>query len=132
MNLKNFIIGTIAAFIVSFALGGLFYQVLFPNLYPATEHNNPIMPMLGGLFSSMMFAYIFDKFAGAASTMKTAAIAGAIISLFNSLSMNFYMFSNKPFDMNHLLTEAVIAIVMGAFIGIAIWFAKSKFGSSES
>jgi hypothetical protein len=129
MNLKNFIIGTVAAFVVNFVLGGVFYQVLFPNLYPATEHNNMVMPILGGLFSSMMFAYVFDKFAGAASTLKSAGITGAMISLLSTLSMNFYMYSNKPFDMNHVLTEAFIAVVMGGCVGIAIWFAVSKFGS---
>lgn len=132
MNVKNLSIGTIAAFVVNFALGGLFYQVLFPNLYPATEHNNMMMPMLGGLLSAMMFSYIFEKCAGAVSTLKTAAITGAIVSLLSSLSMNFYMFSNKAFDLNHLMTEALIALVMGAAIGAAICFAKSKFGSNVS
>lgn len=132
MNFKNFIIGTIAAFIVNFALGGIFYQALFPNLYPATEHNNMIMPILGGLFSSMMYAYVFDKFADAASSFKSAGMIGAIISFLSSLSMNFYMFSNKPLDVNHLMTEAFISIVMGSCIGIAIWFAISKFGIKES
>ena len=128
MNLKNFIIGTIAAFIIYQVIGGLFYQFIFPDLYPGEK--SMTMLMMGALFGSMMYSYIFDKFAGAASSLKTAGITGGVIGLLNGLSMNSYMFSSvsNPPNWNNFMIDSFIGLVMGACIGIAIWFFKSKFG----
>ena len=75
MNVKNFIIGTVAGFVMYNILGYLFYQVLFPNLYPSNGEKDMMLITLGCLFASMMFAFIYSNIGGA-SSMKSAAMNG--------------------------------------------------------
>lgn len=130
MNVKNFIIGTIAGFISYNILGYIFYQVLFPNLYPSSGEPNMMMVTLGCLFGGMLYAFIYAKLGGAGDMM-SAATNGAGIGGLNAIAMNCFMYSNMPMNMGNLMTDVFINLVMGVVTSILIWFAVSKFGSSN-
>lgn len=135
MNFKNFIIGTIAAFVVYFLSGWLFYGTLFPEIYPAEPgvEKSLMFVALGCLFSGAMMSYIFDKFAGAGSSLKSAGITAGVIGLLGAISMHCYMMSSGHGKCtNTMLIDLAVNFIMSAFAGIAIWFAVSKFGGKES
>jgi len=130
MNVKNFIIGTVAGFVMYNILGYLFYQVLFPNLYPSNGEKDMMLITLGCLFASMMFAFIYSNIGGA-SSMKSAAMNGAGIGGLNALAMNMFMYSGMPMNTSNMLTDIFINLAIGVLTSIAIWFAVSKFGGSN-
>jgi len=130
MNVKNLFIGTAAGFVMYYILGYLFYQVLFPNLYPSNGEKDMMLVTLGCLFASMMFSFIYSNIGGA-NSMKSAAINGAGIGGLNALSMNMFMYSGMPISISNMLTDIFINLAIGVLTSIAIWFAVSKFGGSK-
>jgi hypothetical protein len=130
MNVKNFLIGTVAGFVMYNILGYLFYQVLFPNLYPSSGETNMMLVTLGCLFAAMMYAFVYSNIGGA-SSLKSAAINGAGIGGLNALGMNCFMYSNMPLNTNNMVTDIFINLAIGVLTSIAIWFATSKFGGSK-
>ncbi|MCE2961718.1 MAG: hypothetical protein ACK5UE_11345 [Chitinophagales bacterium] len=134
MNVKNLLIGTIAAALVFLFGGWLFYGTLFPNIWPVAEGATPSMmhTTLGCLFSGAALSFIFSKFAGASSSLKTAAINGGVIGALSTLAMHFYMMGTGNCNsMTTALTDAGISFIMYALAGIAIWFTVGKLGGSK-
>ncbi len=135
MNIKNFIIGTVAAFLAYFLLGWLFYGTLLKDMYPAEPgvEKSMLFVTLGCLFSGAMMSYIFDKFSGAVSSIQSAGITAGMIGLFGALSMHCYMISSgHGKETNMMLIDLAVNFIMSAVAGIAIWFTVSKFGGKES
>jgi hypothetical protein len=125
MNAKNFIVGGIVGGIVNFLLGWVFYAKLFPNIYPESAETKLEFIALGCFTFGFFVSYIFNKWAGISNPI-TGLYAGAVIGLFNGLSMNFYIFSNKTLNIESMITDIVINIVIGAIIGSAVAFVNRK------
>ena len=125
MNLKNFIIAGIVGGIVDFLLGGIFYGMLFKDLYPQTESTNFTFIMLGCLLFGFLISYIFIKLAGITNTM-TGLTAGSVIGFLNGLSMNFFMYSGMALNTQNMITDVVICIITGASVGAAVALVNGK------
>ncbi len=125
MNLKNFIIGGIAGGITNFLLGWVFYGMLFKNIYPENENTNLTFIFLGCLTFGFLMSYIFTKWAGITNPVK-GLTAGAIIGFLNGLSMDFFMFSNRPIDTTNFIYDILIATIIGAGIGAVIAIVNGK------
>jgi len=119
MNVKNFLVAGIAGGIVNFLLGWVFYGMLFKDIYPEGEEMNLVFTFLGCLTSGLFVAFIFTKWAGITMPV-TGLKAGAIIGFFTSLSMNFFMYSNKAVNYQNIALDVVISIIIGAIIGAAV------------
>ncbi|WP_396170396.1 hypothetical protein [Flavobacterium sp.] len=125
MNVKNFLVAGIVGGIVNFLLGWVFYGMLFNDIYPEGEEMNLVLTFLGCLTSGLFVAFIFTKWASITMPL-TGLKAGAIIGFFTSLSMNFFMYSNKAVNYQNIALDVVISIVMGALAGAAVAFILGK------
>jgi hypothetical protein len=125
MNVKSFIVGGIVGGIVNFLLGWVFYGMLFKDLYPETPDTKMEFIALGCLTFGFFVSYIFNKWAGISNPV-TGLSAGAIIGFINGLSMNFFMYSSRPFNLEYMLTDLAVSAIMGAFIGAAIAIVHGK------
>ena len=125
MNTKNFLISGIVGGIVNFLLGWVFYGMLFKDLYPEGENMNLLFTFLGCLTSGLFIAYIFTKWAGITNPV-TGIKAGAAIGFFTSLSMNFFMYSNRPANYQNMALDIIISMVISAFMGAVIAFVNGK------
>jgi hypothetical protein len=125
MNVKNFLVAGIVGGIVNFLLGWVFYGMLFNDIYPEGEEMNLVLTFLGCLTSGLFVAFIFTKWASITMPL-TGLKAGAIIGFFTSLSMNFFMYSNKAVNYQNIALDVVISIVMGALVGAAVAFILGK------
>ena len=125
MNVKNFLVAGIVGGIVNFLLGWVFYGMLFNDIYPEGEEMNLVLTFLGCLTSGLFVAFIFTKWASITMPL-TGLKAGAIIGFFTSLSMNFFMYSNKAVNYQNIALDVVISIVMGAIVGAAVAFILGK------
>jgi len=125
MNLKNFIIAGIVGGIVDFLLGWVFYGMIFTDLYPKEQEPNLLFIFLGCMTFGFFMSYIFTKWAGITNPM-TGMQAGAIIGIFTSLSMNFFMYSGMPLNTQNMLTDIAVSTLMGAGIGAAVAFVNGK------
>jgi hypothetical protein len=125
MNVKNFLVSGIVAGIVNFLLGWVFYGILFKDIYPQNENMNMLFIFLGCMTSGLFIAYIFTKWAGITNPI-TGIKAGAVIGLFTSLSMNFFMYSSMSVNYQNLALDVIITIVISAFMGAAIAFVNGK------
>jgi len=127
MNVKNFLVSGTVGGIVNFLLGWVFYGMLFPNIYPEDEEMNLAFTFLGCLTSGLFVAYIFAKWASI-TTPLTGLKAGAIIGFFTSLSMNFFLYSNKAANYQNIVLDVAISVVIGAIVGatVALILGKMK------
>lgn len=119
MNVKNFLVAGIAGGIINFLLGWVFYGILFKDIYPEGEDMNLVFTFLGCLTSGLFVAFIFTKWAGISMPV-TGLKAGAIIGFFTSLSMNFFMYSNKAVNYQNIALDVLISIIISAIIGAAV------------
>ncbi len=128
MNTKSLIFSTITGTIVYFLLGWLFYGMLFPDLYPASEEQSMLFIFLGSLFYVLIFSIVYSHWA-AVSTFKTGAVVGLLMGLLYSLSMSFYMASSDGMlDVEHVATETIIGMISTAIMGgvVGLTIGKSK------
>jgi len=125
MNVKNFLAAGIAGGIVNFLLGWVFYGILFKDLYPENENFNLTFIFLGCMTFGLFVSYIFTKWAGI-TQMTTGLKAGALIGFFNSLGMNFFMYSGMPLNLQNMAIDVVISTIMGAVIGATIALVNGK------
>lgn len=126
MNTKNFIIGGVVGGIIHFILGAIFYQVIFPYLYPPKEQEtNVLFIALGCLFFAFLISYIFIKWANI-TKVSTGFIAGAIIGFLYGTSMNFFMFSSMIFNANSFFTDIFINTLLTAAVGATIALVNGK------
>ena len=130
MKTKNFLVSGIVGGIVDFFLGWIFYGMLFKDSFPQPEEstNSMVMIFLGCITFGLFIAYIFTKWASI-STAVTGAKAGAIISLFIGLSMNFFNLAmDSSATMQTAALDVAIGIVMGSIIGAVIGAVNGKLG----
>jgi hypothetical protein len=125
MNVKNFIVGGIVGGIVNFLLGWVFYGMLFKDIYPESPEMKLEFIALGCLTFGFLVSYIFNKWAGISNPM-TGLSAGAVIGFINGLSMNFFMYSDIPLNVQNMITDVAICTVTGAIIGAAVAFVHGK------
>lgn len=125
MNAKNFLVSGIAGGIVNFLLGWLFYGIIFKDIYPENENPNLLFIFFGCMTFGLFMAYIFTKWAGITNPV-TGLKAGAVIGLFTSLSMNFFMYSSMVINYQNMALDVVISIVIGALVGATIAIANGK------
>ncbi len=125
MNFKNFIIAGIVGGIVDFILGGVFYQGIFPDLYPDTGNTKMEFIILGCFTFALFMSYVFAKWANI-TTIKTGLIAGATFGFFYGLSMNFFMYSGMEVIYKNMVIDTLVNIAMGAGTGAAIAFVNGK------
>lgn len=125
MNVKKLIVGGIVGGIVDYLLGGLFYGVLFTNVYPETPEMKHEFILLGCMTFGFFVSYLFNQLA-TISDAATGLKAGAIIGLLSGLYMNFFMYANQPVDYNLMLTDIGISVVMGAVVGAAVALVNGK------
>lgn len=131
MNVKNFLIGTVAAAVVYYLLGWLFYGTLFKDIWPVAEGAvyNPLMGFVACLFSGATLSFIFDKIKG--MNLQSAAMTAGVMGLLSTIAMHLYMMaSGNCNSMSTMMTDAGINLVMGAVAGAAINFLVGKFGGS--
>jgi len=125
MNVKIFLVSGVIAGIINFLLGWVFYGMLFKDIYPEGENMNLLFTFLGCITYGLFIAYVFIKWAGI--TNPTIGIkAGAAIGFFTSLSMNLYMYSNKPVNYQNMALDVIITIAISAVMGAAIAFLNGK------
>ena len=125
MNAKNFLVSGVVGGIVNFLLGWVFYGIVFKDIYPQNENMNLLFIFLGCMTSGLFMAYIFTKWAGITNPV-TGLQAGAVIGLFTSLSMNFFMYSSMPVNYQNMALDVIITIVISALMGAAIAFVNGK------
>jgi hypothetical protein len=125
MNVKIFLVSGVIAGIINFLLGWMFYGILFKDIYPEGENMNLIFTFLGCITYGLFIAYVFIKWAGISNPI-TGIKAGAVIGFFTSLSMNLYMYSNKPVNYQNMALDVVITIAISAIMGAAIAFLNGK------
>lgn len=121
---KSIIYSTITGTIVYFALGWLFYGILFTDLYPESEGHSMLYVLLGCLFYVLIFSIIYARWASI-STFKQGAKAGLVIGALYAISMNFFMScSDGAADTERFITDVLIAAVttaiMGGVVGLTI------------
>lgn len=127
MNAKSLIISSLVGGIVYFLLGWVFYGILFSDIYPSSDNDNLLFVFLGCLVYAIFLAFVFLKWANI-STFSNGAQAGALLAFLTSLSMNFFMFSNKIMDAKNFLLDIGIMLVCGVIVGgvIALVIGKTK------
>jgi hypothetical protein len=125
MNVKNLLVSGVVGGIINFLLGWVFYGMLFNDIYPEGEDMNLVFTFLGCLTFGLFIAFIFIKWAGITIPI-TGMKAGAIIGFFTSLSMNFFMYSNKPVNYQNIILDVAISIVIGALVGAGVAFTLGK------
>lgn len=124
MNIKNFLISRVIGSIAVFLLGWIFYEFLFKDLYPQNENINSLFIFLGCITLGLFMAYIFTKWSSISNPM-TAFKTDAIIDLFTSLPVIFFMYSNKP-NFKNMSIGISTSIVMSAFAGTIIAAVNGK------
>ena len=127
MKLKNFLIAGIAGGIVDFLLGGVFYGMIFPNIYPQNENTNMSFILLGCMTFGFLLSYLFTHLAGITKAL-TGLIAGGIIGFLNGLSMNFFMYSGMALNVQNMITDVAVCIILGAGVGITVALVNGKLG----
>ncbi len=127
MNAKNFVVAGIVGFIVDFLLGGLFYGVIFPDIYKTTLNESEHMQFvtLGCLVFGFFVSYVWIKWAGFTNWL-SGLKAGAIFGFFYGLSMNMFMASGMGFVMENFIKDMIAGIVMAALVGAAVAFTNGK------
>lgn len=121
MNSKKIFTAGLAATIIYFLLGWLFYGILFTDIYQTSGEQNLLFVFLGCLVFSYLLAYILIHWANVKSLIGGLK-AGLIIGLANGLYMNFFMYSTQELNINSfsydVAINTIIAGVSGAIIGL--------------
>ncbi|TGD59863.1 hypothetical protein [Flavobacterium humi] len=125
MNLKNFFIAGIVGGIVDFLLGWILYGMIFTDIYPQNEHTKLHFIFLGCMTFGFFISYLYIRWAGI-TTPKIGLATGLIIGFFNSLAMNFFMYSSMEFNMQNMLSDIFASIIIGGGVGGAVAFVNGK------
>ena len=124
---KSIIYSTITGTIVYFALGWLFYGILFTDLYPSNQEYSMQLVLLGSLFYVLVFSLIYARWASI-STFKSGAKVGLILGIVYAISMNSFYAASNGLNIEHFLTDVLIATVSTAIMGgvVALTIGKTK------
>lgn len=125
MNTKNFTIAGVVGTIVYFMLGGLFYNVLFPNLYPQEGETSVLFIALGCVIYTFLLCLVLIKWEVGVNA-KDAALKGALFGLLNALSTNFFMYSGKEVHTLNFVIDAGIGAISTAITSAVIMAVYKK------
>lgn len=135
MNAKNVIVAGLVGAIIFFLLGWLFYGMLFGGFFQANagsatgvmkEMPNMGLIFLGNLASGIMYAFIFDKWAGIrtfGAGLKAGALLGFLMGVTsNMISLGTANIMNSTAAIADIgvmlvmnaIAAGVIAVVLGA------------------
>jgi hypothetical protein len=129
MNMKKFLLGTLAGGIAFFFVGYLFYGMALAGFY--TEHMASPAAMrmeaivwwaliVGNLASGALVTYIFLKWAHIAS-FGGGASGGAIIGFFLALSLNMIQFATAgTLDLTASLVDVLVRTLLYAIAGAVV------------
>ena len=129
MNSKNFLIGGIAGGIVSFALGYLFYGLLFMNFFNANSYItvelasiNWAVNILSNLGFGFLFAYLLSKttITKIGEGVVFGLIAGFLLEI--SIDLGFYSFGQGYKTIGAIVADVVLTGIIDAVIAaVIIW-----------
>ena len=125
MKTKSFILSILSSTIIYYLLGGLFYGILFTDIYPSEEQTSPIFILFGCLFYAIFYTSIFSKLINIQS-IKSGFIAGLFLGFYNSISMNFFMYSSKTLNIEYFVTDVLIGTLTTAIMTSVITFVLRK------
>lgn len=128
MNTKSFLASGLAAFVLNFLLGWLFYGIVFPDLMPSQGEENMVFIAMGCLFSGLLMAYVFTAVASIKEAGEGFKV-GAIFGILNALSMNFFMYSTMEPNYQNMGIDVAITLVMGGIVGAVIGMINGKMDS---
>lgn len=134
MNTSKLLIASIIGAIVNFLGGWVIYGMLLEkimkeNMTPEAQTLHKTEPNLAGIFvagliMSLLFAYIFEKYANI-RTLVGGAVLGAIMGALITLSIDIQFWSMLTIfsSMNAILFDLIGGTVLSALVGAAIgWF----------
>lgn len=127
MDIKKFLLGTLAGGIAFFFLGYLIYGMALMSFFTAhSGASGAQKPMeelvwwaliVGNLASGALLTYIFLKCANI-TTFGSGASAGAVIGFFVSLSYDMISFATtNMMDLTASFTDVIVGSVMAAIAG---------------
>jgi hypothetical protein len=123
MKAKSFIFSILTGTITYYLLGGLFYGLLLPDIYPSEEQISPSFIFFGCLCYAIFYTYLLTKLSKI-RTLKSGFTIGLILGLINAVSMNFFMYSSRQINVDLFLTDILIGTistgVMTAIIAITL------------
>jgi len=125
MNTKFFLVSGVIGGIFNFLLGWLFYGIVFKDMFQEGENMNLMFTFFGCLTYGLFIAYVFTKWAGITNPF-IGIKAGAVIGFFTSLSMNFFLYSNRTVNYQSMILDIVITIIISSVMGAVIAFINGK------
>lgn len=137
MNTNRMLIAGIVGGIVYFLLGFLFYGVLLAKFFAANEGTaQGVMKetptwwalILGNLFTGLLLALIFERWAGI-KTFATGAQAGALIGGLMALGFDFTLLGTSNIStVTATIVDIIVVTVMSAIVGgvIGVVLGRSK------
>lgn len=125
MKAKFIILSIVASTIIYFLLGGLFYGLLFPEIYPNEGQNSSLFIFFGCLFYALFYNAIFIKLINIQS-IKSGFIAGLFLGFINAISMNFFMYSSKTLNLELFVTDVLIGTISTAIMTSVIAYIIRK------
>ena len=131
MNAKKIILAWLAAFVVTFALAGLWHQVLLVDFYKvntealAREEINILFVVLGQLILTFLMAFIYPIGYKGGSPIKEGFKFGALIGFIWILPLSLIMHGIWTVPLNsvlvdsgwHIIEEGIGGIVIGLVYG---------------
>lgn len=126
MNTKV-LLASLAGGIANFLAGWLVYGMILDPLFRGmmTPEGQAVVrnpPIIGGIFGgclvwALLLALIYNRWAGI-STLKTGALAGAVIGLLSALSFDLGLYSMYNMSsVNLIFIEPIGSAVLGAITG---------------
>ncbi|MFQ3174205.1 MAG: hypothetical protein ACI9WT_001710 [Flavobacterium sp.] len=125
MDVKKFLVSGFAGGIVDFLSGWFIYGILFKDLYPQGENMNILFIFLGCMTFGFFIAYIFTRWAGITNLAK-GLTTGGVIGIFTSLSMNFFIYSNIPLNIENMSIDVVLSTIIAACVGTTVALVNRK------
>lgn len=133
MNSNKLLLGTLVGAVVNFFAGWGLYMLLLKGFYESNisdaaksimkpeDQHNVLFYFISSLFMAFMFALIYERWANI-RTLQTGAIAGAVISICISLSMDFQFMAGTTMynGMTLVFVNVLYSIIMGALTGAAV------------
>ena len=125
MKTKNFLAAGIVAGIVNFLLGWVFYDLLFPDLFPQQGEPNMVFIGLGCLIFGLLLSYVFTALASITSA-KEGLTKGAVFGLLYGVSMNLFMYSSMEPNYQNMAVDVAINVITVAILGAIIAMINGK------
>ena len=125
MKVKSFIISILTGTITYYLLGGLFYGLLFPDIYPSEEQISPSFILFGCLCYAIFYTYLLINLTKVRS-LKSGFTIGLILGLINAACMNFFIYSSNPVKVDLFVTDVLIGTISTGIMAAVIAITLSK------